>query len=141
MLCFLLFLDPKVVASHHVSQQNFSKYFVLFSEPHIPSISLFDLNTVIIFIGHRILYGAKIRQLVRAVSGLHNTRLTNISIYIKNNTDRRENSLTSYFISGFGGLEVACWLLVPKFTGSNPAEAVGFFRTKKSSARLPSEGK
>ena len=41
----------------------------------------------------------------------------------------------------FGGLEVACWPLVPKFEGSNPAEAVGFFRTKKSSARLPSERK
>ena len=34
-------------------------------------------------------------------------------------------------ISGFGGLEVACWPLVPKFAGSNPAEAVGFFRAKK----------
>ena len=44
-------------------------------------------------------------------------------------------------LSGFGGLEVACWPLVPKFAGSNPAEAVGFFRAKKSSARLPSEGK
>ena len=42
---------------------------------------------------------------------------------------------------GFGGLEVACWHLVPKFAGSNPAEAFGFFRAKKSSARLPSEGK
>ena len=42
---------------------------------------------------------------------------------------------------GFGGLEVACWPLVPKFAGSNPAEAVGFVRAKKSSARLPSEGK
>jgi hypothetical protein len=29
--------------------------------------------------------------------------------------------------SGFGGLEVACWPLLPKFAGSNPAEAVGFF--------------
>ena len=28
--------------------------------------------------------------------------------------------------NGFGGLGVACWPLVPKFTGSNPAEAVGF---------------
>jgi hypothetical protein len=27
--------------------------------------------------------------------------------------------------SGFGGLEVACWPLVPKFAGSHPAEAVG----------------
>ena len=42
---------------------------------------------------------------------------------------------------GFGGLGVACWLLVPKFAGSNPAEAFGFFRAKKSSARLRSEGK
>jgi hypothetical protein len=42
---------------------------------------------------------------------------------------------------GFGGLEVACWPLVPKFAGSNPAEAVGFLRAKKSSERLPSEGK
>ena len=43
--------------------------------------------------------------------------------------------------SGLGGLGVACWPLVPKFAGSNPAEAVGFFGAKKSSARLPSEGK
>jgi len=28
-----------------------------------------------------------------------------------------------------------------KFAGSNPAEAVGFFRAKTSSARLLSEGK
>ena len=45
------------------------------------------------------------------------------------------------YISGFGGLGVACWPLVPKFAGSNPAEAVAFLRAKKSSARLPSEGK
>ena len=46
-----------------------------------------------------------------------------------------------WLVSGFGGLGVACWPLVPKFAGSNPAEAVGFLRAKKSSARLPSEGK
>ena len=46
-----------------------------------------------------------------------------------------------YIYSGFGGLGVACWPLVPKFAGSNPAEAVGFLRAEKSSARLPSEGK
>ena len=33
-------------------------------------------------------------------------------------------------INGFGGLEVACWPLVPKFAGSNPAEAVGFLGRK-----------
>ena len=42
--------------------------------------------------------------------------------------------------SGFGGLEVVCWSLVPKFAGSNPAEAVGFFRAKKSSARFLRRG-
>ena len=30
----------------------------------------------------------------------------------------------------FGGLGVACWPLVPKFAGSNPAEAVGFLGRK-----------
>jgi len=43
-------------------------------------------------------------------------------------------------LSGFCGLGVACWPLVPKFVGSNPAEPIGFLRAKKSSARLPSEG-
>jgi len=38
-------------------------------------------------------------------------------------------------------LGVACWPLVPKFAGSNPAEAVGFLGRKKPSASLPSEGK
>jgi len=28
--------------------------------------------------------------------------------------------------NSFGGLGVVCWPLVPKFAGSNPAEAVGF---------------
>jgi hypothetical protein len=35
-----------------------------------------------------------------------------------------ENQMPSF--SAFGGLEVACWPLVPKFAGSQPAEAVGF---------------
>ena len=43
--------------------------------------------------------------------------------------------------SYFGGLEVASWPLVPKFAGSNPAEAIGFFRAQKSSAHIPPEGK
>jgi hypothetical protein len=32
--------------------------------------------------------------------------------------------------SGFGGLEVACWPLVPKFAGLYLAEAVGFLGQK-----------
>ena len=34
--------------------------------------------------------------------------------------------------TGFGGLEVTCWPLVPKSAGSNPAEAVGFLRVNKN---------
>jgi hypothetical protein len=34
-------------------------------------------------------------------------------------------------LSGFGGLEVACWPLVPKFAGSHPVEAVGFLGRKR----------
>jgi hypothetical protein len=33
-------------------------------------------------------------------------------------------------VSCFGGLEVACWPLVPKFAGSHPAEAFGFLGRK-----------
>jgi hypothetical protein len=33
-------------------------------------------------------------------------------------------------LSGFSGLEVACWPLVPKFAGSHLTEAVGFLGQK-----------
>jgi hypothetical protein len=38
--------------------------------------------------------------------------------------------LLSKVYSGFGGLEVVCWPLVPKFASSHPAEAVGFLGQK-----------
>jgi hypothetical protein len=34
--------------------------------------------------------------------------------------------------SGFGGAEVACWPLIPKFAGSDPAEVVGFLKGDKN---------
>ena len=34
-------------------------------------------------------------------------------------------------LRGLGGLGVACWPLVPKFAGSNPAEAVGYLKGEK----------
>ena len=41
-----------------------------------------------------------------------------------------QTNLTLHFmydtVSGFGGLGVAYWPLVPKFAGSNPAKSVGF---------------
>ena len=38
----------------------------------------------------------------------------------------------SPFVSGFGGLWVACCLEVPKSAGSNPAEAVRIFQGEKN---------
>ena len=74
------------------------------------------------------LYGTKVhRDLVAVRTNDNEISLNFSSIYL-------------IFIC-FGGLEVACWPVVPKFAGSNQAEAVGFLRAKKSSARLPSEGK
>ena len=35
-----------------------------------------------------------------------------------------KNLLLVMFLHGFSGLGVACWPLVPKFVGSNPAEAI-----------------
>jgi hypothetical protein len=48
-------------------------------------------------------------------------------------------SIVTGSLSGFGGLEVACWPLVPKFTGSHLAEAVGFLGQKKTLS-MPSFG-
>ena len=45
-----------------------------------------------------------------------------------------------YLDSGFGGLEVACWPLVLKFAGSNPAEAVGFLRVNKNPQHVGGHG-
>ena len=40
------------------------------------------------------------------------------------------NTFFCHMMSVFGGLGVACWPLIPKFAGSNPAEAVGFLGRK-----------
>ena len=42
----------------------------------------------------------------------------------------QKNYVDIYRVSGFGGLGVAFWPLEPKFTGSNPAETVGFLGRK-----------
>ena len=43
---------------------------------------------------------------------------------LSNEVDNKLDHVVTYIASGFGGLEVACWPLVPKFAGSNPAEAI-----------------
>ena len=56
--------------------------------------------------------------------------------YLKQNVTTANNRLSNYdavnIFGGFGGLGVVCWPLVPKFAGSNPAEAVGFLRGEKN---------
>ena len=51
--------------------------------------------------------------------------------FLQQQPQQHSNSNTNS-LSGFGGLEVACWLLVPKFVGSHPAEAVRIFRAEKN---------
>jgi hypothetical protein len=45
-------------------------------------------------------------------------------------TECIRRKLSNSSSSGFGGLEVACWPLVPKFASSHPTEAVGFLGQK-----------
>jgi hypothetical protein len=52
-----------------------------------------------------------------------------IEIYLES-VERKNLCSLVFKLSGFGGLEVACWPLVPEFVGSNPAEAFGFFGRK-----------
>ena len=45
---------------------------------------------------------------------------------------RKLNPQFMRLFSGFDGLDVACWPLVPKFAGSHPAENIGFLGRKKN---------
>ena len=56
--------------------------------------------------------------------------ITSTLIFLPSKTQQR----------GFGGLEVACWPLVPKFAGSNPAEAVRFLRVNKNPQHVGGHG-
>ena len=44
-------------------------------------------------------------------------------------------------VSGLGGLEVACWPLVPKFAGFTPGRSRRIFRAKKKILSTPSFGR
>ena len=73
----------------------------------------------------------------RRVSQVHKpagSRMDSVTCSISIYPAERSKSIPS----DFDGLEAACRSLVPKLAGSNPTEAVGFFRTKQSVARLPS---
>jgi hypothetical protein len=50
---------------------------------------------------------------------------------LSRNANIAENTQAYYSANSSCGLGVACWRLEPKFLGSNPTEAVGFFRAQK----------
>ena len=51
-------------------------------------------------------------------------------MYSRNPFEGDHGLLYGISILSFGGLGVACWPLVPKFAGSNLAEAAGFLGRK-----------
>jgi hypothetical protein len=51
-----------------------------------------------------------------------------------------EQHKPTHMASGFDGLEVACWPLVPKFAGLHPAKAIGFLGRKKIPSTPPFGG-
>jgi hypothetical protein len=54
-------------------------------------------------------------------------------VFLSSHLDDDTQGAPSYCqFSGFGGAEVACWPLIPKFAGSNLAEAVGFLKGDKN---------
>jgi hypothetical protein len=55
---------------------------------------------------------------------LQNSYISSITAAAKNCNMPEAISFFNPRLSGFGGLGVACWPLVPKFAGSNPVEAV-----------------
>ena len=69
-------------------------------------------------------YVTRVKVIICVKMDLCCVRLNNFSLLIN------KHCVVAY--SGFGGLGVACWPLVPKFAGSNPAEAVGFLRGEKN---------
>ena len=95
----------------HISSSAEQDLITVYSQPSGITPCSFPSKVVVIIT--RTLTAVNVDRLVYTV-------LTEISLF------------TYIFLSGFGGLEVACWPLVPKFAGSNPAEAVGFLRVNKS---------
>ena len=76
-------------------------------------------------------------------------QLRNFVALSSNNWKFREHHFTTFsddhflllsykftILSGFGGLEVACWPLVPGYAGSHPGEAVGFLGRKNAQHAL-----
>ena len=64
---------------------------------------------------------------------IYNENVKNMEANYENNQQDALYRLIYYSksaLSGFGGLEIARWPLVPKFAGSHPAETVGFLERK-----------
>jgi hypothetical protein len=76
-------------------------------------------------------------QLARLDENLAKFNNSLILSYLEGLKQFQLTPFVTHYLSGFGGLGVACWPLVPNFAGSNTAEAVGFFRAKKVKPSVP----
>jgi hypothetical protein len=58
----------------------------------------------------------------KSVSGTFGRLTRNLKLSISEEI----NAISTVMSSGFGGQEVACWPMVPKFAGLHPAETIEF---------------
>jgi hypothetical protein len=83
----------------------------------------------------KVLRAIKSKNLNKAVGKIGNeSYITTLPFFTRLNFICTTGSLNAWpdisQYSGCGGLKVACWPLVPKFTGSHPAKAVEFLGRK-----------
>ena len=70
------------------------------------------------------------KEIQRGILAGNRTYFPAISLFRSRLLSRATKIILHKTLSGFGGLGLACWPLVPKFVGSNPAEAVEFLGRK-----------
>jgi hypothetical protein len=97
------------------------------TQTHICIVNFNRAVLIIVFVSHCVVVLQWDRKM-SVISGSGRCRWFSWYISIHCKFYQKLSKLTA---CGFGGLGVACWPLVPKFAGSNPAEAVGFLSAKK----------
>ena len=105
---------------------------LLTSPQHFPTLLLFRVGRTARVVKTRLC--CQLVELYNTCSSLydHKHRRNLANITVEEGKGGKVTMCITYVNSGFGGIEVECWPLVPKFAGSNPAVAVGFLRVNKN---------